>query len=336
MQGRRRAMVWPKVIVRGRACGFRACLTFAVLTLLSSRAVAQPALNPTRAEFSPSVDHNSVVNGTPVVSSYTLDLFLQGAPAPFQSVPLGKPNPDPDGTIRVDLTSQFVGWPVPGTVYVADVAAVGPGGTAPSAQSNTFTFGNGCAYSLSPTNPSATSAGGPASVSVTAGAGCAWTAASNAAWVTVNAGGSGTGNGTVNYSVAANTGTSSRTGTMTVAGQTVTVTQAASVPTCTFNVSPTNPSATSAGGPASLTVTAGQGCGWTATRNANWITVTSGASGTGNGTVNYTVAANTSTSTRTGTLTVAGLTVTVTQTGTCNYTVSPTNPSATAAGGSRA
>ena len=42
------------------------------------------------------------------------------------------------------------------------------------------------------------------SVTVTAGAGCAWTATSNAAWISITAGGSGTGNGTVSYSVAAN------------------------------------------------------------------------------------------------------------------------------------
>ena len=60
------------------------------------------------------------------------------------------PNPDPDGIIRVDLTSIFVGWPVPGTVYVSDVAAVGPGGSTPSALSNTFAFSAPCTYSASP------------------------------------------------------------------------------------------------------------------------------------------------------------------------------------------
>lgn len=61
---------------------------------------------------------------------------------------------------------------------------------------------------------------------MTAGAGCAWTAASNASFITVTGGASGSGNGTVSYSVAANTGTASRNGTLTIAGQTFTVTQA--------------------------------------------------------------------------------------------------------------
>jgi hypothetical protein len=120
-----------------------------VLTLLAFALASTPShaqtMNPTRAEFNPSPDHNATASdGTPIVSSYRLDLFLSGASQPFQSNSLGKPNPDPDGIIRVDLTSIFVGWPVPGTVYVSDVAAVGAGGTAPSALSNTFAFSAPC------------------------------------------------------------------------------------------------------------------------------------------------------------------------------------------------
>ena len=48
-------------------------------------------------------------------------------------------------------------------------------------------------------------------------------------WFTVTGGSSGTGNGTVSYTVAANTSTSPRTGTLTIAGLTATVTQAGRV-----------------------------------------------------------------------------------------------------------
>jgi hypothetical protein len=51
---------------------------------------------------------------------------------------------------------------------------------------------------------------------------------SNAGCITVTSGASGTGNGTVGYSVAANGGSGERQGTVTVAGQTFTVTQAGS------------------------------------------------------------------------------------------------------------
>ena len=44
-------------------------------------------------------------------------------------------------------------------------------------------------------------------------------------WITITVGSTGTGNGTVSYSVSANTTGSTRTGTMTIGGQTFTVTQ---------------------------------------------------------------------------------------------------------------
>lgn len=52
------------------------------------------------------------------------------------------------------------------------------------------------------------------------------TSGGQTAWITVTSGSSGTGNGTVNYSVASNTNASQRTGTITVNGQVHTVTQA--------------------------------------------------------------------------------------------------------------
>lgn len=97
--------------------------------------------------------------------------------------------------------------------------------------SNVFTWffndvsNDTCTFSASPTSESVVSAGGSDSVAVTAGTGCMWTAVSNAAFLNITGGASGTGDGTVSYTAAANTTTSRRSGTMTVAGQTVTVTQ---------------------------------------------------------------------------------------------------------------
>ncbi len=89
-----------------------------------------------------------------------------------------------------------------------------------------------CTYSISPTSKQFTSSGGTGSVSVTASATtCSRTALSYASWITITSGSSGTGSGTVYYSVAANTGTSDRIGTMTIAGKTFTVTQTSKTPT---------------------------------------------------------------------------------------------------------
>jgi hypothetical protein len=63
-------------------------------------------------------------------------------------------------------------------------------------------------------------------VAVTAGGECGWTAVSNAPWLHVTSGASGTGNGTSGYSVDAYTGKpKSRKGTLTIAGRAFVVKQ---------------------------------------------------------------------------------------------------------------
>jgi len=167
-----------------------------------------------------------------------------------------------------------------------------------------------CSYTLSATSQSFAAAGGTGTVGVTAPSGCAWTAISNADWITVTGGASGSGNGTVSYSVSANSGTA-RTGTMTIAGQTFTVSQSAQ--SCTYALGASSASFTTAGGSGSVGITAPAGCAWTASTAAGWIHIT-GGSGTGSGTVYFSVDAN-SGSARSGTLTAQGQTFTVNQAG---------------------
>jgi uncharacterized protein (TIGR03437 family) len=88
-----------------------------------------------------------------------------------------------------------------------------------------------CSYSISPTSNSMAAQGGSSSISivVTAGTSCSWTASvssSASSWLHLGSITSGTGNGSVNYSVDLNTSTVSRTGTITIANLTFTVTQA--------------------------------------------------------------------------------------------------------------
>jgi hypothetical protein len=198
-------------------------------------------------------------------------------------------------------------------------------------QTFTVNQAGGCTYSISPTSQSAPAAGGAGSpnISVTSGSGCPWTAASNAAWLTISSGASGTSNGSVGYSVAANTSVA-RSGTLTVAGQTFTVNQATG---CAYAISPTSHSAAAAGGAGpNISVTAGGGCAWTAASNASsWLTISSGASGSGNGMVGFSVAATPGPA-RSGTLTVAGQTFTVNQQA-CTYVIAPTSQSVNRQGG---
>jgi hypothetical protein len=202
-----------------------------------------------------------------------------------------------------------------------------------SGQTFTVTQAAGtCAYSLNPTSQSMAVGGGTGSTAVTAQSGCTWTATSNASWLTITSGGSGSGNGTVNYSGTANPNVTSRTGTLTVGGQTFTVTQAPA--TCAYSINPTSQSMAASGGTGSTAVTAQTGCAWTATSNASWLTITSGGSGNGNGTVSFSGTSNPTTQARSGTLTVAGRTFTVNQSaGSCSYTISPTSQSVAVGGG---
>jgi hypothetical protein len=80
-----------------------------------------------------------------------------------------------------------------------------------------------CDYIISPASAEFSAAGGSGSITVTATSGCPWTAAGNDAWINITGGSSGSGNGTVNYSLPASG--SLRSGTVTVAGKTFTVDQ---------------------------------------------------------------------------------------------------------------
>jgi VCBS repeat protein/all-beta uncharacterized protein/S-layer family protein len=165
-----------------------------------------------------------------------------------------------------------------------------------------------CTYSLSPTFVSLPASGGAGSFTLTTQVGCTWNAAADVPWITVPT--SGAGGGAINYTVGPNGGPP-RTGHVFIGGESFTIEQAAS---CSFTLGAPSVSFTASGGTGSVTVTAANGCTWTATsNNRNLISVTGGSIGTGTGTVTFTVAANTATTIRSGTIRIAGQTFTVVQ-----------------------
>jgi lipoprotein signal peptidase len=193
-----------------------------------------------------------------------------------------------------------------------------------------------CAYAISPASKSMSKAGGTGSFTVTTAAGCAWSAASGVSWITVTGTATGSGSGTITYSVAASTATTERTGTITVGGQTFRVTQAAGT-SCTYVISPLSLSVPPAGGSASVTITAADGCAWSSFTSTSWITLTGTTSDSGTGALTFTAAANTTTATRIGAITLAGQTVAVTQApipSSCSYVISPTSRSVPVSGAS--
>jgi uncharacterized protein (TIGR03437 family) len=99
--------------------------------------------------------------------------------------------------------------------------------------------GASCRFTLASASESFGSAGGNGTVDVATASTCGWTAVSNASWITITGGASGTGDGTVSYTVAADTG-SPRNGTFSISGNTFTVTQGSGKPGSLAITTPSN------------------------------------------------------------------------------------------------
>ena len=83
-----------------------------------------------------------------------------------------------------------------------------------------------CTYTITPSSAAMAYGGDTATVSVATGSWCSWTATSNASWLTIGSGASGTGSGSVTVNAQSNMG-GPRSATATIATQTFTANQAA-------------------------------------------------------------------------------------------------------------
>ncbi|MGA1225635.1 MAG: BACON domain-containing protein, partial [Phycisphaerales bacterium] len=149
----------------------------------------------------------------------------------------------------------------------------------------------------------------------TNGAECGWTAASDAFWLSITSGASGTGlEGTITYAVAPNASADPRSGTITVGGLAHTVSQSAS-PCVILGFTPQSLSMPASGGTGQTSIsTNGDSCSWSAISSAGWLTIVSGAEGAGpGGTIEFQVAVNTVATPRTATITAGGATFILTQ-----------------------
>jgi len=269
-----------------------------------------------RATFSAAMEHtdnlydrtNAIFVGEPTGAKPRFQLRRGDFPLPYFGIrvsysngvePANDPGPTLIPDIRTGLTFQdYMNGIDPALNAILSI----PPGASPACAGS---------YAISPTSQSFAAAGGTGSVTVTAPAGCAWRATSNNSWITVTSGSTGSGGGTVSYSVAANNSPIALNGSVAIAGQTLTISQAGNG--CSYSISPTSQSFAATGGTGTVTVTASAGCAWTAVSNNSWITVTSGSSGSASGTVNYSVAANSSANARTGTITIVGQIIVITE-----------------------
>lgn len=180
-----------------------------------------------------------------------------------------------------------------------------------------------CTFSIDRGTQDFPAAGGSATVTVTTQGGCQWDVTGGAPWVKPDAT-SGTGSGSLRYTVDPNVAITARQATLTIAGRVHAVTQQAVV--CSVSITPDSRTFTTAGGPGTIQVTTNfPVCPWSASSNAGWATITPPATGIGNGQVTYQVGTNTETNNRTATITVGGRTHLVQQSAVvpCSFTLDP-------------
>ena len=157
------------------------------------------------------------------------------------------------------------------------------------AASETFTVQQAasCTYSIKPTSYNADRGPETITINVTAGTGCAWSTKTDATWVTVDAGSTGSGNGIVRLVVQANNG-AERSTVVTIAGERFMLQQAG----CSYRLKPDDYHAGRRADDVDIDVITDAGCAWTASSSVKWVTVTEGATGTGKGKVRLRIDAN--------------------------------------------
>jgi BACON domain-containing protein/all-beta uncharacterized protein len=211
------------------------------------------------------------------------------------------------------------GWTGVLFIAAASLASCGSHPTTPTPPACTFT--------LSGSNLTIPADGGSNTVTVSTGSKCSWIAQADAEWVSIASGATGTGPGSVNFTVARNSATEPRSCHLTIAGQSVGITQEGRTVTCSYEIAPAGAAYLMEGGAGSVAVMAPETCAWTASTTSAWITVSpASAQGSGSGTVSYTVARNSEIGARTGAITIGGRTFPISQAGdtaSCVYSVAP-------------
>src|SRR5437899_5558381 len=102
----------------------------------------------------------------------------------------------------------------------------------------TITQGEGCTTSMTPTSQSVPASGGTGTIALAPTGGCTWSARSDAHWIAVTSGQTGSGPGAITFSVSPSDGPA-RTGTLTVDGHPSTISQASG---CRYTLDPASQS----------------------------------------------------------------------------------------------
>jgi len=231
----------------------------------------------------PSISANGTSNGIVWAAENTSPATLHAYDATDLSKELYNSNQAASGRDHFGSGNKFiVPTVVNGKVYVGTTNGVGA-------------LGLLCSYAIAPQSVTIPASGATTqTLNVVATNGCSWTASSNAGFLTITSGSSGTGSGSVTYQVAANSGPT-RSGTLTIADQSFTVIETGTTsPVLTLSQSTLHfgYSGSLMTSPQTVTITfaGGSSIAWTASSNQPNILVSPG-SGSGNGTFQITASA---------------------------------------------
>ncbi|MBI1789004.1 MAG: hypothetical protein HYR60_15850 [Acidobacteria bacterium] len=165
-----------------------------------------------------------------------------------------------------------------------------------------------CTVSLGTSSANVAASGAAGQVNFTSV--CAWAAASKAPWIKLASAATGTGDGSVGYTVTENTSAKPRNGSLAVGNQTFSILQAGAP--CNYALSSSGTGVPAAGGRGVFQVASASGCSWTPVSDSAWIAFT-WSSVNGRGNVSYAIEPNLGATPRSGTLAVAGQVFTVNQ-----------------------
>lgn len=170
------------------------------------------------------------------LDAFVTKLTPNGARAVYSTLAGGASTDQANG-IAVDGAGSAY---ITGVTLSNNIASSIPGGALNGTQDAFFIKFSDCAISFAPSSASPGPAGGSGTFSVTAPGNCSWTAFTTNSFVQITSGGSGTGSGTVNYTVLANSGTT-RTGSINAEAATFTISQTGSgiSSTAPYNISVT-------------------------------------------------------------------------------------------------
>jgi hypothetical protein len=196
----------------------------------------------------PNVNGGPSRTGTLTVAGQTVTVNQAAAPCSYSVTPTtvsinavggaGTPISVTTGSGCTWTATTSAGW----ITILSGATGTGNGDVTYSVQANTGSARSGtltvagqtvpisqsapCTYTISPTGQivaNSSGTGGP--IAVMTQVGCTWAAVSKVSWITVTSGASGTGNGTVTFSVIANDSGGTRKGEILIAGSSFTVTQ---------------------------------------------------------------------------------------------------------------